>query len=69
MASMSIAVVKYQSFVYSQGTVLTRSFNEVQFKSCPTEAFAREQFRKHGVEHYWDLAFSKAVLEASGEDV
>ena len=46
-----------------------RNFSELMFKSCPTEAFAREQFRKHSTEHYWDLAFSKAVLESTGGDI
>ncbi|XP_046561632.1 LOW QUALITY PROTEIN: U4/U6 small nuclear ribonucleoprotein Prp3-like [Haliotis rubra] len=45
------------------------AFSEMKFKLCPTESFAREQFRKCGVEHYWDLAFSGAVLEAAGEEV
>lgn len=50
------------------GMVQTRAFSEVRFKMCPTESFAREQFRKMGVEHYWDLAYSGSVLEAAGED-
>jgi U4/U6 small nuclear ribonucleoprotein PRP3 len=41
----------------------------MKFKVCPTEAFAREQFRKHNVESYWDLSFSGAVLETAGEEV
>ena len=46
-----------------------RSFGEMKFKLCPTETFAREQFKKAGVEHYWDLAYSGAVLEAAqGEE-
>ena len=36
---------------------------------CPTESFAREQFKKAGVEHYWDLAYSTAILESTGEDM
>ena len=46
-----------------------RAFTEMKFKACPTETFAREQFRKLEVEHYWDLAYSGAVLEAAGEEV
>jgi len=49
--------------------VRNRSFGEMKFKACPTEVFAREQFKKFGVEHYWDLAYSSSVLEATGEDV
>lgn len=52
-----------------QGTTKARAFGEMKFKVCPTEAFAREQFRKHSVESYWDLAFSGAVMETSGEDI
>lgn len=51
-----------------QGTVKTRAFGEMKFKMCPTEVFAREIFRKHDVEQYWDLAFSMSVLEATGND-
>ena len=53
----------------AQGMVRNRSFGEMKFKACPTEVFAREQFKKFGVEHYWDLAYSSSVLEATGEDV
>ena len=48
---------------------MTRAFGDVKFKVCPTEAFAREQFRKHAVEEYWDLAFGGAVMETASEDV
>lgn len=52
-----------------EGMVRNRSFGEMKFKACPTEVFAREQFKKFGVEHYWDLAYSSSVLEATAEDV
>ncbi|XP_053387114.1 U4/U6 small nuclear ribonucleoprotein Prp3-like isoform X2 [Mercenaria mercenaria] len=52
-----------------EGTTKNRAFGEMKFKVCPTEAFAREQFRKHSVESYWDLSFSGAVLETAGEEV
>lgn len=52
-----------------EGTMKTRAFGEMKFKACPTESFAREQFRKYGVEFYWDLAYSGNVLEAAGEDL
>ncbi|XP_050411583.1 U4/U6 small nuclear ribonucleoprotein Prp3 [Patella vulgata] len=51
-----------------EGTTKSRNFSEIKFKACPTETFAREQFKKLGVEHYWDLAYSGAVLESTGED-
>uniref|UniRef100_UPI00358E9501 U4/U6 small nuclear ribonucleoprotein Prp3 isoform X2 n=1 Tax=Myxine glutinosa TaxID=7769 RepID=UPI00358E9501 len=46
-----------------EGTAKERSFKEIKFKQCPTESLAREHFRKHGVEHYWDLCLSESVLE------
>ncbi|CAL1540677.1 unnamed protein product [Lymnaea stagnalis] len=51
-----------------EGMVKTRSFDEMKFKTCPTESFAREQLKKQGVEHYWDLAYSGTVLELAGDD-
>ncbi|CAF3717455.1 unnamed protein product [Rotaria sp. Silwood1] len=48
-----------------QGTVKERSFGEIKFKSCPTENFAREHFRRHGVEHYWDIGHNDSILDAS----
>lgn len=48
-----------------KGQTKERKFGEVKFKQCPSESFARDLFRKAGVEHYWDLAYSGAVLEAS----
>ena len=52
-----------------QGTAKSRSFGDMKFKMCPTPTFAREQFKKHSVEQYWDLAYSGSVLEQAGEDV
>ncbi|KAK0057049.1 U4/U6 small nuclear ribonucleoprotein Prp3 [Biomphalaria pfeifferi] len=52
-----------------EGMVKTRSFDEMKFKTCPTESFAREQLKKLGVEHYWDLAYSSTVLELAGDDI
>ena len=48
-----------------EGQVKERNFGELKFKQCPTESFAREFFRKADVEHYWDQAYSGAVLEAA----
>ncbi|XP_064463829.1 U4/U6 small nuclear ribonucleoprotein Prp3-like isoform X2 [Ornithodoros turicata] len=50
-----------------EGTVKSRSFGEMKFKICPTESFAREHFKKHGVEHYWDLAYSSTILEMADD--
>ncbi|KAK0163611.1 hypothetical protein PV327_007277 [Microctonus hyperodae] len=46
-----------------QGTSKQRHFNDIKFKVCPIEKMAREYFKKHQVEHYWDLAYSGAVLD------
>jgi U4/U6 small nuclear ribonucleoprotein PRP3 len=48
-----------------QGQTKERHFGEVKFKQCPSESFAREHLKKSGVEHYWDQAYSGAVLETS----
>ncbi|XP_017138141.1 U4/U6 small nuclear ribonucleoprotein Prp3 [Drosophila miranda] len=48
-----------------EGTSQRRHFGEIKFKIFPMEKMAREFFQKHQVEHYWDLAYSGAVLEAS----
>ncbi|XP_063001652.1 U4/U6 small nuclear ribonucleoprotein Prp3 isoform X3 [Elgaria multicarinata webbii] len=48
-----------------EGTAKERSFGEMKFKQCPTENMAREHFKKHGAEHYWDLALSESVLEST----
>ncbi|KAG9345422.1 hypothetical protein JZ751_009969 [Albula glossodonta] len=50
-----------------EGTAKERSFGEVKFKQCPTENMAREHFKKHGTEHYWDLALSQSVLESTDD--
>ncbi|XP_064595990.1 LOW QUALITY PROTEIN: U4/U6 small nuclear ribonucleoprotein Prp3-like [Liolophura sinensis] len=52
-----------------EGTTKNRAFSEIKFKQCPTESFAREQFKKCGVEQYWDLAYSGAVMETAGEEL
>uniref|UniRef100_A0A182JR22 Uncharacterized protein n=1 Tax=Anopheles christyi TaxID=43041 RepID=A0A182JR22_9DIPT len=51
-----------------EGMNQRRNFGEFKYKSFPLEKSARDFFLKHHVEHYWDLAYSGAVLEAS-EDV
>uniref|UniRef100_A0A8C5TG70 U4/U6 small nuclear ribonucleoprotein Prp3 n=1 Tax=Malurus cyaneus samueli TaxID=2593467 RepID=A0A8C5TG70_9PASS len=48
-----------------EGTAKDRSFGEMKFKQCPTENMAREHFKKHSAEHYWDLALSESVLECT----
>jgi U4/U6 small nuclear ribonucleoprotein PRP3 len=48
-----------------EGETKERSFGEIFVKQCPTESFARDYFKKLSVEHYWDQAYSGAVLEAT----
>uniref|UniRef100_A0A6Q2XBZ1 U4/U6 small nuclear ribonucleoprotein Prp3 n=1 Tax=Esox lucius TaxID=8010 RepID=A0A6Q2XBZ1_ESOLU len=50
-----------------EGTAKDRNFGEMKFKQCPTENMAREHFKKHGTEHYWDLALSQSVLESTDD--
>lgn len=50
-----------------EGTSKHRNFGEIKFKVCPIEKNAREHFKKHNVEQYWDLAYSGAVLDNTDE--
>ncbi|KAJ8289984.1 hypothetical protein GJAV_G00007430 [Gymnothorax javanicus] len=50
-----------------EGTTKERNFGEMKFKQCPTQNMAREHFKKHGTEHYWDLALSQSVLESADD--
>lgn len=50
-----------------EGLAPRRNFGEVKFKTIANEKAARELFQKYHVEHYWDLAYSGAVLEATEE--
>ena len=47
-------------FLVWEGTAKSRTFGEIKFKISPNESFARELFKNHSVEHYWDLAFRSA---------
>lgn len=46
-----------------EGTAKQRHFGEIKFKNVPLEKMAREYFKKHQVEQYWNLAYSGAVLD------
>jgi len=50
-----------------EGQTKQRNFGDMKFKLCPTEGFAREHFKKAGCEHYWDHAYSTAVLANSDD--
>eukprot|EP00731_Ephydatia_muelleri_P017807 Em0010g905a len=51
-----------------EGMNQTRCFYDWKMKHCPTESLAREHLKKFGVEHYWDLALSKVIVEQEGEE-
>lgn len=48
-----------------EGMVKSRNFGAIIFKSCPTVTFAREYFKKHNCEHYWDIAQTDAIIHQS----
>ena len=48
-----------------EGMIKQRNFSNIIYKSCPTASSAREYFKHHNCEQYWDLAQSDAILEMS----
>jgi len=57
--------IENKCFLVWEGTAKSRVFGDVKFKLSPNESFAREIFKNHGVEHYWDLAYSMSILDAN----
>lgn len=51
-----------------EGKMPKRSFGEMKMKIFPMEKAAREFFQKHHCEHFWDLAYSGAILETAVDD-
>ena len=51
-----------------EGQTKERNFTELSNKQCPSESFARDFFKNHGVDHYWDLAYSSAVKDETEAD-
>ena len=47
-----------------EGMAKKRAFGEIKFKISPNESFARELFKNHSVEQYWDLSFALSLLNA-----
>lgn len=45
-----------------EGIAKKRNFGEIRCKSVAIEKQARELLEKHSVAHYWDMAYSGAVL-------
>lgn len=52
-----------------EGKMPKRSFGEMKMKIFPMEKAAREFFQKHHCEHFWDLAYSGAILETAIDDI
>lgn len=50
-----------------EGMTKERNFSDFKFKAIKTEELVRDYFKKHQVQHYWDLALSGTVLETVGE--
>lgn len=46
-----------------EGKVHDRAFNDWKVRHFTTEGLARDHLKRHGVEHYWDLALSEAIVE------
>ncbi|XP_076809565.1 U4/U6 small nuclear ribonucleoprotein Prp3-like [Clavelina lepadiformis] len=46
-----------------EGQASSGNFGDMTFKQCTTDEEAHYFFKKHGVEHYWDLAHSQKLLE------
>jgi len=57
--------IENKCFLVWEGQSKSRVFSEIKFKLSPNESFAREVFKNHGVEHYWDLAYSMSILDAT----
>ena len=58
----------YVVFVFIiQGIRSTRHFYDWRFKQCPSETIAREHLKKHGAEHYWDMALSLSIVDQDKE--
>ncbi|XP_003743248.1 U4/U6 small nuclear ribonucleoprotein Prp3 [Galendromus occidentalis] len=54
--------VENQCVLVWEGAVKNRNFGEIKVKTAQNEMQARELFKKHSVEQYWDLGFSTTVL-------
>lgn len=50
-----------------EGIRSTRHFYDWRFKQCPSETIAREHLKKHGAEHYWDMALSLSIVDQDKE--
>lgn len=48
-----------------EGVIKDRAFSDIQCKVSPSETFAREFFKQHDVEHYWNIVLSDVILECN----
>lgn len=46
-----------------EGKVHDRAFNDWKVRHFSSEGLARDHLKRHGVEHYWDLALSETIVE------
>ena len=46
-----------------EGKVHDRAFNDWKVRHFSSEGQARDHLKRHGVEHYWDLALSETIVE------
>lgn len=59
--------IKNQCALVWEGSAKERSFGEIRVKTVPNEKQARDLFKKHSAEHYWDIGLGATVL-ALAED-
>ena len=50
-------------YIVWEGKVHDRAFNDWKVRYFSTEGLARDHLKRHGVEHYWDLALSETIVE------
>ena len=70
--SMGGQTALYHSLTHSLSLVLSphhqgvreeRSFSDWKMTLCKSETAAREQLKRSGAEHYWDMALSESIVE------
>jgi len=53
--------------IYSHSQILVILCYLHQVRYFHTENLARDHLKRHGVEHYWDLALSQTIVEQEGD--
>ena len=59
----TVLCINWSVNLFLQGKVQDRCFPDWKIKGFPAEGLAREHLKRHGVEHYWDLALSETIVE------